>query len=146
MKIELSLFPLQCILTNRSPRNIPTRHVSPRPWWSQTLTASAPLAPCLQAKRWVLVTSQRTQLDDLFFLFIGNFTLKRNVEIIMLHWKEQQSSKCSAAAELFLHFANGSLQHFLCTFSKLLNSMHVKMKESFFSFWRRENRHNGSTH
>lgn len=46
-------FPLQCILTSKSPPNTPTRHASPRPWWSQTPTASAPSAPCPRARRWV---------------------------------------------------------------------------------------------
>lgn len=49
----LSAFHLQCILTSKSPHNIPTRHVSPRLWWSQTPTASALSAPCPQARQWV---------------------------------------------------------------------------------------------
>ena len=47
------MFPSQCILTSKSPRNTPTRHASPRPWWSRTPTASAPSAPCPRARRWV---------------------------------------------------------------------------------------------
>lgn len=46
-------FFLQCIPTNKSPHNILTRLVSPRPWWSRTPTASAPSVPCPQARRWV---------------------------------------------------------------------------------------------
>lgn len=64
LKWLFPVFPLQCILTNRSPLNIPTHHVSLQPWWSQTQTASALSAPCPPTRRWVSM-----RLANLLLLF-----------------------------------------------------------------------------
>lgn len=97
---HLSDFPLQCILTSKSLRNIPTRHVSPQPWWSQTPTASAPSAPRRSVFSPHRITPQRPQLDACSHLCLPatvGFRLEKSMSVISMGvfaWESAVNLRC----------------------------------------------------